>query len=361
MKILLVITKAELGGAQRFVRDMAIFLRQAGHDVTVGYGTSGHLIESLGTATIATHRFQTLERSFNPFSALSFARELKNFVAEQGFDVVHCNSSNTLPGILLLSSLRKRPVTVATLHGLSFAAPEHSSPFKSFYTFLYRTLLRSFDKTVYISQRDRDNGLRTGLPEGYVVPLGIPEGRLLERNEARRKLVSFTTGADPRRFLIGFIGRLAYPKNIGFVVEHFDVIQKNIPNAQLLAIGDGPERPELVEKIKHRHLENDIFLLGSTADAAQYLKGIDLLVIPSVYEGVPYIALEALQARTPLLASAVGGLPELLPEQNLFELTAEDFDYKISLLKAKNFPAFPLPENRNIDRMAEAYLSLYRN
>lgn len=361
MKILLIITKSEFGGAQRFVHDMASYLHSQNHHVVIGYGEPGFLATTLEGKGLETHHFKNLKRSFNPVKTLLFLQELRSFVRENHFDVVHCNSSNTLPGILGLNNLPERPITIATLHGLSFAAPEHQSRLKLLYIFLYRFILSRFTSVVYISKRDHDNGVRAGLPEGIIIPLGIPDEFFLPPFEARQKLALLCRDINPKRFLIGAIGRLAYPKNFSFLIEHFLLIKECLPNAQVIIIGEGPDRAELAKKITERQLEKDIFLTGSVAGVSCFMKGLDLLIVPSTYEGVPYVALEALQARIPVLLSAVGGMPEIVPTDFLFILTAENFRNGLTMLKERNFPVPPLLPTRTLQAMGQAYLSIYQS
>ena len=240
MNILFVVTKADLGGAQRFVFDLAHYFHTQGHQVTVGYGVPGPLTERLTEHHIPTHHFKHLARNVNPFSAYLFSRELKKNALEQGYDVVHFNSSNTFPGVFGLKNLLHKPRTIATLHGLSFIAPEHASRAKPVYTLLYRLLLRNFNETVYLTERDQKNATQQGLPTGTIIPLGIAAELYLSRAKALSELQALNNRIQSDRFIVGAVGRLAYPKNIIFLIEHFTQLRRVIPNAQLVLIMNHP-------------------------------------------------------------------------------------------------------------------------
>lgn len=361
MNILFVVTKADLGGAQRFVFDLAHFFHTHGHQVTVGYGVPGSLTERLKEHHIPTHHFKHLTRNLNPFSAYLFSRELRKKTIEQGYDIVHFNSSNTFPGVFSLKNLLAKPRTIATLHGLSFIAPEHASRAKPVYALLYRHLLYNFNETVYLTERDQKNAVQQGLPVGTIIPLGIAAEPYLSREKALSELQVLNNRIQPDRFIVGAVGRLAYPKNIIFLIEHFTQLRRIIPNVQLVLIGDGPDRAYLESHIAEKKLTHDIILLGAVPQASRYLQAFNLLIVPSTYEGVPYIVLEALAAQIPVLASAVGGLPEVLPPSHLFKLTTEDFIDQLEKLANNNFPIPTAHHEHTLSSMAEKYLKLYHH
>jgi glycosyltransferase involved in cell wall biosynthesis len=359
MRRLLLITKTELGGAQRFVFDLATYLHQHGHDITVGYGTTGELVNRLQVQGIKTHRFDQLARSHNPLSTIFFIREIRAYLHLHYFDVVHCNSSNTLPAIFGIKKVPQPPIAIATIHGLSFAAPEHRSIVKPIYVVLYRFLLARFDHVAYLSTHDHDSALQKKFSDGPIIPLGIPNEQHLARERARQELYNLNQRLRTKGFLAAIIGRLAYPKNVVFAVNHFWCIKQTFPDAQLIIIGDGPDRLAIKKLITEKKYTNDIIMLGAIPSANRLLKAFDALIIPSTYEGTPYIALEALQAGIPVLASHVGGLHEVLPSTHLFKLNAESFSAVLSRLHSHSEIAVHIPPQRTIEHMAATYLSLY--
>ena len=109
MKILIVITKSEIGGAQMFALSLARGLKAAGEDVSVAGGPGAYLPAELEKSGISFRRLENLERSRNPLKGLSFIRELKEYVFREKFDVVHLNSTNALLGVWGLSRLEPKP------------------------------------------------------------------------------------------------------------------------------------------------------------------------------------------------------------------------------------------------------------
>ena len=98
-------------------------------------------------------------------------------------------------------------------------------------------------------------------------------------------------------------------------------------DAQLIIIGDGQLRPKLEAQIKKFNLENQITFTGSIPNASQYLKAFDLFVLPSRKEGLPYAIMEAQAAQIPIVATKVGGTPEIIQDGvNGYLAESEDSD-----------------------------------
>jgi len=158
-----------------------------------------------------------------------------------------------------------------------------------------------------------------------VVYTGMPEVRI-DRDEARKRVVG-DLGEEDANPLISVIGRLVPGKGHLELVEIAPRLLEELPEAKVLFVGDmPPERlVDYVERLHRRidelRLDHVIFFLGHRDDALGVIAASDLIVIPSVSmhqgietEGFPLLALEAMAVGTPVLANAVGGLPELLAE-----------------------------------------------
>jgi glycosyltransferase involved in cell wall biosynthesis len=334
--ILLLVTKAELGGAQQFVTTLSKGLRDFGWNVIVGCGTHGYLEEELVKERIPFHIFKNLGRSYNPFKSIFFIFELHSFIKKNKIDILHLNSSNTLFGGLSAQCARIK--SVATIHGLSFADPNHTnSKLKQFfYRIIFKLLLSFIDQPVFVSKHNQNFAEKIGLTKkGVMIHNGIDADprRFVSRDEARRFLESKTGAALQDYYIIGSIGRYAYPKNYEFLITNFDEIKKIIPNAKLVLIGEGPDRKKYQELIKKQTNGVDIVLTGEIREGSRYLKAFDLFVLPSIYEGMPMVILESLAVNIPIIASNVGGISEIISTPNLFETNSkQDFLRKLSTL-----------------------------
>lgn len=127
--------------------------------------------------------------------------------------------------------------------------------------------------------------------------------------------------------VFGTVGRLATVKNQRLLIAAFNILCKLQPNLaqnlRLLLVGDGPERENLEKQVLQLNLTSQVIFAGNRNDIPQMMSLIDVFVLPSLAEGISNTILEAMAAGKPVIASRVGGNPELLPEElresHLFE------------------------------------------
>lgn len=360
MKTLIVITKSELGGAQVFTLNLALGLKEKGEEVTVAGGPGDYLPKELEKNNIPFHRLEKLKRSFNPFQNLSFARELKNYVGANNFEVVHLNSTNALFGVWSLNNLKKKVKVVFTVHGLSLLDGGHHalSLIKKAYYLFFKAAFKKLSAIVFVSQKNLDFAKKSGLIKGledrsHLIYNGLNfnQNNLLSRGEARRRL--HLNEAD---YIFGSIGRLAYPKNYEFLINSYLDLKTIKPQAKLLIIGEGPERDKYENLIKLYHLENEVILTGEMVGASNYLKAFDLFVLPSIFEGLSLSLIEAVQAEIPAVASRVGGNEEIVGVDNCFTLNnKEEF---IALVKSDSF-VIREKKDFSASQMVAAYQGVY--
>lgn len=112
--------------------------------------------------------------------------------------------------------------------------------------------------------------------------------------------------------IIGTIGNLNYNKGQTYLVEAMLILKKKYPLITLEIIGEGPEKNDLNEQIKLLKLEHHISLLGQKKDVYKYLRHWDVFVLPSVAETFGIVILESFEAGVPVVASRVGGIPDIV-------------------------------------------------
>lgn len=368
MKVLLVITHGNIGGATNVVIDLARGLKAAGVQVAVGFSEGAYLEKKLAESAIPRFKLKNIERSHNPVAALSFIFEIKRLVRKEGFDVVQFNSSNSLPGCLGAKLGGKKIRTVFTIHGLSVLDKNCKTFFllKFAYGLVFKFFLSFTDAAVFVSKNNLEEAERIGLVKnGVVIYNGLSAQDLvfLPKDEARGAIEKKAGTNLAGKFLIGSIGRLSYQKNYEFLIRSFPELLKVKNDVACVVIGDGPTRTACERLIDELHLNDKMFLAGEIDDASRYLRAFDLFILPSRYEGLPVTLVECRFAGVPALASHVGGNDEIVEENGLYDL-----DDKADLIR--KFAAFMQGGARNdhgdwkekfsAEHMSREYLELFR-
>lgn len=331
MRVLHIITKGDVGGAQMLVRDTARGLSEKGYDVTVAFGEGSFLESELSKTMVSCHRFKSLKRSRNPFSALLFIFELFSYVRKQAFDIVHINSPNALIGVPAVRVAHPKAKIFFTFHGLSMLdnGYQTSTLSKMFYKIYFRFLLSFVDIPIFECETNRKTAQKQALigrEVGRVIHNGFDEDQLtfLSRERARKFLEKYT-GDLSTTFVIGSVGRLAYQKHYDFLIDAMPQVFERHPHARCVIIGDGKEKNNIEARIVKNDLTEKIFLTGEIPKAARYLKAFDLFVLPSRFEGLSVVLIETLFAGVPVLATCVGGTPEIITNpESLFPLDDTD-------------------------------------
>ncbi len=169
------------------------------------------------------------------------------------------------------------------------------------------------DRVVGNSQAVVDFYRKAGVPEAKLsrIPSGIADEEPPEDDPTQ---VRASLGVDPEAPVILFVGRLAEQKGVHDLLLALDLLQHVEPTARTWIVGDGPLRTSLEERAEaFRLLEGPrVRFLGHRDDVPRLLKAADLLVLPSLYEGLPNVVLEAMRYRKPVVATAAPGTTEVV-------------------------------------------------
>jgi glycosyltransferase involved in cell wall biosynthesis len=114
---------------------------------------------------------------------------------------------------------------------------------------------------------------------------------------------------------VGYIGRLSAEKGVRYFVESIPLAAKECPETRYLVFGGGPEEDELRVFARRLNIGDSTLSFRGWCDPREAMAGLDVVVIPSLEEGFGYVALEAMRASLPVVASSVGGLPEIIADR----------------------------------------------
>ncbi len=327
LKILYIITKSNWGGAQRYVFDLATSLPREDFEPVVAFGGNGQLKEKLETAGVLTISILALDRDIGVFKEFRAFANILKVVRDTKPDLIHLNSSKA--GILgalaarlnniyiFLHNLHPKPYTlhpsrvIFTAHGWPFKEKRDSFTKKLLEYTSWLTIILS-DKTIVVSRDDLERVSRFLFikPKVILVHNGINTPHFKERANARYALSEKIGSRPDGKLWIGSIAELTGNKGLDYAIE----ATKNVPDCCYVIIGGGEDKEKLKKMIEDAALEKKVFLAGQTDNAASLLKAFDIFLLPSLKEGLPYVLLEAGAAGLPVVATNVGGVPEIIDD-----------------------------------------------
>lgn len=316
-KILFLITKSNFGGAQRYVFDLAVGLPKNKFEVVVALGGSGELINKLQSHDIRVISIPSLERDLSIVKEVHSFIKIWQIVNEEKPDTLHINSSKA--GVLgsLVGRLLRVPKVVFTSHGWAFNEDRPRWQKVVLKTMHWLTVLLSH-KTIAVSQELKR---QMNWPFASRKITVVHNGREIKELHTRDESRTFIIEKEPRLALYKndfwslTIGELHKVKRHDAMIETMIELVKANHNVRHLIIGSGEEEENLKKMIVKNNLAEHVFLLGAIPDASQYLEAVDVFVLPSRSEGMPYVIIEALLAHVPTVATRVGGIPEMIEDK----------------------------------------------
>lgn len=363
MKILYIITKSELGGAQTHLLEVVRYMHRAGHSVLVVAGTGGWLTDELAATGIKYMVLPSLVREINPVKDVKTIKLLCNIVGKEQPDIIHCHSSKA--GILgrVVGWIQHVPV-VFTAHGWAFTSGVSVSK-RIFYAAIEYLMLGITNKVICVSEYDRNLAAKWFLHR-YAKIVTVHNGI------ADKKCEIHACNAVASCLKLVSVARFSQQKNnmdLIRAVEQVNSVHAN--GVQLNMVGDGPLLPECQAYVSAHHLGDVVHFLGSRTDVESVLAQNDIFCLISNYEGLPISIIEAMRAGMPVIASDVGGVNELIqdglngyliPRGNLSEL-AEKLEYMLQ--HRENIESMGIAGRKiyekeyTADRMNQKILSVY--
>lgn len=307
-KILFLITKATMGGAQKYVYDIATQLPRSQFDVIVAYGTRGKLAKDLLSAAIKLRELPSLARNIALFSDIKSFVEILRALRELRPDVLHLNSSKAAALGSLAARLTGVPKIIFTVHGWPFKEDRNILARALIYVFSWGTALFAHS-VIVVSKTDEEIAKRMwGIKKRVrFIPLGIAPFALAKPQEGYRAmfgaLLPAKIGGGTLRLVS--VGELTRNKGLRYGIEAVRVLTERGIDSVYVIAGEGEERAELIALAKKSGVDDRVFFPGFVENPARNLSGFDVFVLPSLKEGTPYVLLEAARSGIPIVATDV--------------------------------------------------------
>ncbi len=306
-RILYVITKANWGGAQRYVYDLAIAAREAGWEAIVATGSEGELSRRLVETGIRVETIVGLGRDIRLKDDIRAFHSLLGLMREIRPTVVHSNSSKAGGLAALAARISGVHRIIFTAHGWAFNEDRKGHQKAVIWLLHYLTVLLSH-RTICVSEAMRNDARSMPLLQKKfgVIHNGIGASTLLPREEARHRLAPGLSTP----LWVGTIAELHPTKQLHILMRAF----AKTADCSLVIMGDGEERTRLEALALRLQITERVHFLGHVENASSYLAALDIFVLPSRSEGLGYVLLEAGMAGLPVIATNVGGIPEVIQD-----------------------------------------------
>ena len=319
MNLIQLLAPSQVGGLERVVQGLATGFHERGHSVTVVAVASGEddmspFLEPLIEKGVEVRRVRVPHRAY--------LRERSRVAAvfrELSPDVLHTHGYR--PDVLARGPAQRQGIaTITTVHGFTGNGWRNR-----LYEALQVRAFRKFDAVVAVSKPLRERLVRAGIPQdrAWMIrnrPVGWASK--LNREEARQ-----TLGLPLNGPMVGWVGRLSPEKGADVLLNAMEFTGGY--NVGISFIGDGPERMALEaqerELVAHDSLlHGQVRFHGIVPEAGRLLKAFDVLVLSSRTEGTPMILFEAMDAEVPVVTTRVGGVPDVVTEQEAILVPPEE-------------------------------------
>lgn len=315
-KILFVITKSNLGGAQKYVLELARAAKNRGGLVTVAVGGTGEkdsnigpLGEQLKQNGIRAVFIKSLMRNMSAITDMRAFFEILTIIRKERPDVLHVTSSKAGGLGALAGRICRVKTIIFTSHGLTFDETWRPTHQKIAIKLLTWGTLVLAHQSIMIS-KDTYEKTRKFLWVHHKVHLiynGVRQKPQVSKKDAREILSPLMD--TPRAIWVGGIGELHPNKNWILLIEAMTKLPKNV---HCVIIGGGEQRELLQKSINERGLQDRVLLKGFIQDASLLLSAYDVFVLPSSKEGLPYVLLEAGLSKCAVVCSNISGNTDII-------------------------------------------------
>ena len=323
VKIVRVIARLNMGGPALHVAYLSNGLRERGYDTTLVAGTLARGEDSMAFVAeglgVRIERVPELSREISALRDARAAFHVAKLIRRERPQILHTHTAKAgAVGRLaaLLAGSARPPIVVHTFHGHVLRG--YFDPLRTMgFRLLERWLAKGSTALIAVSPQVRDDLVALGVApkeKFAVIRLGIElEERIAAGPEARaetRRLM----GVPPEAFVVGWIGRMTGVKNTDDVLVAVQLLRDRGVDAYLCMVGDGPDRGKIERRAHELGVVKRCLFLGYQEQVAPFYAAFDAMILPSVNEGTPVSAIESLAAGRPVVATRVGGVPDVVDD-----------------------------------------------
>lgn len=311
VKVVYLITKGVWGGAGKYVYNLATNLPRDKYDVSVVCGKGNILREKLKAKGVTVFSVGTMKRDISIVGELLSFFKIFWIIFKEKPDVLHLNSPKAGGIGAVIGRILFIKKIIYTAHGWTFN--ENRSAFQNSLILIFSWITTLFcHKVIVIAKREEEQALSFPLVKKEKIILignGVDKIDFKEKNISRKELSEKVGIVEEETLYIGTLAELHKNKGFEYALEAISKINSNF---RYFIIGEGEERKKMEFLIRKYNLEKKVYLLGFIEKAFEYLKAFDIFLLTSVKEGLPYTILEAGLAENAVIASSIGGIPDII-------------------------------------------------
>ena len=334
VKVGYIITKLELGGAQKVALYVAEHIDKLGtgdYENFLITGTGG-ILDNEAAQNLKIYQLRNLIREVSFIKDLKALYHIWIVLRREKPDIVHTHSSKA--GILgrIAAKLAGVKIVVHTVHGYGFNETQRWFV-KYFYVWVEKICSWFSDKLVAVAQEDIKKGVKYGVAKEKkfaLIRAGIDTAYYKTFTPDPNFKKTLLKNSETK--IISTIGPFKPQKNLSDFIKAASIVVKKIDNVKFVVAGDGEQRVQLEKLIADLKLQDKVLLLGWQSDIANILYSSDIFVMTSLWEGLPRTILEAMCCGKPVVANAVDGVKEIIQE-GITGFKVEPYDYKYTAEK----------------------------
>lgn len=299
MKILHLIQKLQNRGAETFTCQLSNYLITSGHQVKIVA-----LFEGEANLPFQGEITSLKASSKNRFFDVPAWKKLAEIIKEFNPDIIQPNAGDTLKYAVFSKKLFGWEAPVISRNASEVGRYLKSSIQKNLNSFLYKNV--EFVISVsQASEKDILNHFQFLFGRTKVIPVGL---------EPISKIEEISLKSEDSQHIV-HVGGFSFEKNHSGLLRIFQSVLNSKPNVHMHLVGDGPLKSEIEKEVIKMNLTQNITFYGFVNNPLSYIKAADILVLPSIIEGLPGVLLESMICKTPVVAYNVGGISEIVSSQ----------------------------------------------
>lgn len=317
IKVCHIITLLELGGAQQNTLHTVSHLNRGDFHPILICGEGGLLDEEAkALRNVPVYFLSSLRRSIHPLKDVRALIDIYLILKKEKPDIVHTHSSKA--GIIgrWAAFLSGVPVIIHTIHGFGFHG-EQAIMKRSLFIFLERITSTITSAFVAVSKENIEKGRRWEIikeGQAYLIRSGIKLKDFIDTNSDEGLKFRQSMNIPAEAPLIGMVACFKPQKSPLDFVKIASEVLRNVKGAYFIMVGDGELREKIEEERQKRLLDHRLILSGWRRDIPSMMKAIDVLVLPSLWEGLPKVIPEAMASGKPVVVSSIDGAKDIVKD-----------------------------------------------